>query len=163
MEQGVLYGNHTLGITCCRWLVADYGDVAYWTALAVAQRAAPAGMAVFIPRDKKESWWPRLPKRGFKMSQVALLPFLIGSIHTGIRDSLSSRQAQGNPSPQTLCLRQQLAGAWTNTCTVRHCQTSWWSHPRSPSSSQPPTLAVLNTTALCHLVILGKKNCSRWY
>lgn len=139
------------GITCWRWLVADYGDVACWTALAAAWRA------VFIPWDTKQSCWPRLPKREFKMPQAALLPFLTGSIHTGIWDSLSSRQAQGNLSPQTLPLRQQLAGAWADTCTVRHCQASWWNHPGSPSSSQPPTLAVLNTTALCHLVILGKR------
>lgn len=59
--------------------------------------------------------------------------------------------------------RQQLAAAWTNTCSDRHCQASWWNHLESPSSPQPPALGILNTTALCHLVILGRKNCSRWY
>lgn len=128
--------------------------------MAAAWRAAPAGMAVFIPWDTKQFCWPRLPKTGFKMPQAAFLPSSLAA----------STQAYGTHSPpdrhlspQTPPLRQQLAGAWTNTCTEGHCQASWWNHPGSPSSSQPPTFAVLNTTALCHLVILGKKNCSRWY
>lgn len=128
--------------------------------MAAAWRAAPAGMAVFIPWDTKQFCWPRLPKTGFKMPQAALLPSSLAA----------STQAYGTHSPpdrhlspQTPPLRQQLAGAWTNTCTEGHCQASWWNHPGSPSSSQAPTFAVLNTTALCHLVILGKKNCSRWY
>lgn len=105
---------------------------------------------------------PRIPKRGVKMPQAALLSFSISSIHMSMWGSPSTDQdrAQGNLPPKTTPLRQWPAGTWANNCTNRHCPAFWWGHPGSPSPSPPPTLAVLNTNALCHLVILGKKDCS---
>lgn len=73
----------------------------------------------------------------------------------------SARQARAwsNLPPQTPPVKQQPAAAWTNTCTSEHCPVFCWNHQGSSSPLHHPTLAVLNTTALCHLVILGKRDC----
>lgn len=102
-------------------------------------------------------------QRGIKMPQAALLSSPVSSIRMSTWGSPSTSQARAwgrPPPPQTPPLRQQSAGTWTNTCTNGHCPGFWWDHPGCPSPAPPPTLAVLNTNALCHLVILGKKDCS---
>lgn len=79
--------------------------------------------------------------------------------HEPVGLTLQAR-AQGNLPPQTPPLKEQPAGTWTDTCTNRHRPAFWRDHPGSPSPCLLPPLAVLNTNAFCHLVILGKKDCS---
>lgn len=139
-------GGKLTGIFCRNHMleVADRGDLS-----ADAQKAALAGMAVFTPWVTKWFYWTRLPKRGFNTPQ----PALPHQYHPYEHVVLSLQQTGNLPLP----LRQQPAGAWINTCTNTHCPAFWWDHSGSVSPLQPPTLAGLNTTALCHLVILGKK------
>lgn len=133
-KPGVLCRNHMLEVArCCLWgccILDSHGCCMKGCSSSDGCFHSLGHKAVLLAQGAKE----RL------QNAPGCPPSLPHWRHTHKHMRLTLLQT-GNLSPQAPPLRQQLAGAWTNTCTDRHCQASWWG-PGSPSPSQPPTLAV---------------------
>jgi len=153
---GFLHGNHVseaahVCLSGCHIL----------DSLSCYMKGCSSGDGCFHSRSHRAGWLAR-DVRDVRTSLAFLPSFPISSIHMSMwgSPSTSRTRAWGKLPLQTPPLRKWPAGTWINTGTNRHCPAFWWDHPGSPSPSLPPTLAVLNTNAFCHLVILGKKHCS---
>lgn len=127
-----------------RWSQLPYGEQTHWRCLVSlpGSQSSSAGPGCQREALKHTGRPPALPKQPHR--------------HVGL---ILHQLGQNTEQPATTEISFEALASWLLDRHLRQ-QTLPSLLMGSPSPWPPPILAVLNTTALCHLVILGKKDCS---
>lgn len=127
-----------------RWSQLPYGEQPHWRCLVSlpGSQSSSAGPGCKERHQNTPGCPPALPKHPHR--------------HVGL---ILHQLGQNTEQPATTEISFEAVASWLLDRHL-HQQTLPSLLMASPSPWPPPTLAVLNTTALCHLVILGKKDCS---